>query len=77
MADVSIATDKAITKSPYPISSQINKFIYDLNVSSLQVLFFDVYGINATCLSLIVILIIQIIFKFNFNNMLKLISLVF
>lgn len=37
----------------------------------MQVLLFDIYSINATCLSLILILIIKIIFKFNFNKYVK------
>lgn len=46
------------------ISSNINKFMDDSSLSPLQTLLFDIEGLNMTCLSLIIILCIQIIFKF-------------
>ena len=45
------------------IHSNINKFVDDSSSSSLQTLLFDIEGLNITCLSLIILLIIQIIFK--------------
>jgi hypothetical protein len=45
------------------IHSNINKFVDDSLSSSLQTLLFDIEGLNITCLSLVILLIIQIIFK--------------
>lgn len=53
-------------------NSNISKFINDSTWSPLQELLFDIYGISATCLSLIIILIIQIIFKFYLKDSIKL-----
>lgn len=53
------------------VNSSINKLVDDSSLSSLQVLLFDIYGINATCLSLMIILIIQIGFKFNIKDNIK------
>lgn len=54
------------------ISSKISKFMDDSSWSPLQTLLFDIQGINATCLNLIIILIIQIIFKLYLSNSIKL-----
>jgi hypothetical protein len=48
--------------------SNINKFIDDSSASSLQTLLFDIEGLNVICLSLIVLLTIQIIFKLHLKN---------
>jgi Cytochrome b/b6/petB len=45
------------------IHSNINKFVDNSLSSSLQTLLFDIEGLNITCLSLVILLIIQIIFK--------------
>lgn len=45
------------------ISWNINKFMDDTSLSSLQTLLSNIEGLNITCLSLIIILCIQIIFK--------------
>jgi hypothetical protein len=50
------------------IYSNINKFIDDSSLSSLQTLLFDIEGLNITCLSLIILLIIQIIFKLHLKD---------
>jgi hypothetical protein len=50
------------------IHSNINKFIDDSSSSSLQTLLFDIEGLNITCLSLIILLIIQIIFKLHLKD---------
>lgn len=50
------------------VSSNLNKFMDDPSISPLQTLLFDIEGLNMTCLSLIVILCIQIIFKFYLRD---------
>ena len=46
-----------------------NKFIDDTTLSSpLQNLLFDIQALNYICLSLVIILIIQILFKFNLKD---------
>jgi hypothetical protein len=71
-ATSSAATSTGATISSGDIISHISKFTDDSNISPMQELLFDIYGINATCLSLILILIIQIIFKLYLNNNIKL-----
>ena len=48
--------------------SNINKFVDDHTSSSLQTLLFDIEGLNITCLSLIILLTIQIIFKLHLKD---------
>jgi hypothetical protein len=50
------------------IYSNINKFVDDSSTSPLQTLLFDIEGLNVTCLSLIVLLTIQIIFKLHLKD---------
>jgi hypothetical protein len=50
------------------IHSNINKLVDDSSSSSLQTLLFDIEGLNITCLSLIILLIIQIIFKLHLKD---------
>lgn len=54
------------------IDSNINKFLDDSSSSPLQTLLFDIEGLNIVCLSLVILLIIQIIFKFYLKNSIKL-----
>jgi hypothetical protein len=50
------------------IHSNINKFVNDSSSSSLQTLLFDIEGLNITCLSLVILLIIQTIFKLHLKD---------
>ena len=50
----------------------INKFIDDYLTSPLETLLFNVDIINAVCLSLMIILVIQIIFKLHLKDSIKL-----
>lgn len=50
------------------IGSNISKLIDDSLSSPLQTLLFDIEGLNITCLSLVIILSIQIIFKFYLKD---------
>jgi hypothetical protein len=59
---------KNISNVPNNIHSNINKFIDDSSSSSLQTLLFDIEGLNITCLSLIILLVIQIIFKLHLKD---------
>jgi len=68
----SSVTNTGATISTGDINSYISKFMDDSNISPMQELLFDIYGLNATCLSLILILIIQIMFKLYLNNNIKL-----
>lgn len=54
------------------IGSNISKFIDDSSYSPLETLLSNLEGINITCLSLISILIIQIIFKLYLKHNIKL-----
>jgi hypothetical protein len=49
-------------------SSNVNKFLDDSHVSSLQDLLFNLEMMNYVCLSLIYILIIQLVFKLHFKD---------
>lgn len=53
------------------INPNVNKFIDDSSFSPLQVLLFDIHGINVTFLSLISILNIQLVFKFYLKDNVK------
>ena len=50
------------------IYSNINKLVDDSSLSSLQTLLFNIEGLSIICLSLILILCIQIIFKFYLKD---------
>jgi Cytochrome b/b6/petB len=51
------------------INTSVNKLMDDsINSSPLEILLFDINGISLTCLSLILILIIQLIFKFYLKD---------
>lgn len=54
------------------INSNISKFMDDSLWSPLETLLFDIHGLNVTCLSLTIILILQITFKFYLNDSIKL-----
>ena len=54
------------------ISSNISKFMDDSSLSPLQALIFNIDVLNAICISLIVILIIQIIYKLYLKDNIKL-----
>ena len=60
------------SKADYSDSSNISKFIDDGSSSPLQNLLFDIEALNYICLSLMLILIIQISFKFYFKENVKL-----
>lgn len=68
--DLSYASSNASTNisSSNNINSDINKFINNNNesISPLENLIFDIEALNYICLSLVIILIIQITFKFFF-----------
>jgi hypothetical protein len=62
-----------ITNNTSDISnSNISKFMDDSLFSPLQALLFNIEALNITCLSLTLILIIQIIFKLHLKNSIKL-----
>jgi len=54
------------------VNSNINKFMDDSSLSSLQTLLYDIEGLNITCLSLVIILSIQIFFKFYLKDSINL-----
>lgn len=64
----SLSSTTSNSDSVNNISSNINKFIDDSSLSSLQTLLSNIEGLAITCLSLIIILCIQIIFKFYLKD---------
>jgi hypothetical protein len=56
----------------YIDNDSINKLVDDSTFSPLQTLLFDIEGLNITCLSLIIILSIQILFKFYLKDSINL-----